>query len=116
MNVSTTPQATTQVVTILAPGPPHSANNNTSQQGQQQQQQPLQAQGPGQGGQQGADWLPGPPGLAGSGGTPNNQDSERRKHITRQLVLLLHAHRCLRKDIDAMRSGETVQLVSRFYL
>ena len=114
MIVSTTPQATTHVVTTAAPGPPPGANNNAGLQGQQQQQQPQQAQGPGQAGQQGTGEPPGPPGLAGPGGPPNNQDPEKRKLVTRMLMLLLHAQWCSRKDKDAMNSGGTVQPVSTF--
>ena len=40
-------------------------------------------------------------------------DTMSRKLIIQQLALILHAHRCRRKD--AMHSGGTVQPVSRFY-
>ena len=58
-----------------------------------QQQQPQQAQGSKQASQQGTDGL-----------------------ITQPLFILIHAHRCRRKDLYVMNSGGIVQPVSRFYL
>ena len=62
-------------------------------QGHQQPQQPQQAQGFKQASQQGTDGLK-----------------------TQPLNILIHAHRCRRKDLDVMNSGGIVQPVSRFYL
>ena len=98
MNVSTTPKDTSHEVTMLAPD----ENDNAVIQGQQQQQQSQQTLDPEQAVQQSADRHPAP--------------SELEGLITQQLFLILHAHRCRRKDQDAMSSGGTVQPVSRFYL
>ena len=57
----------------------------------QQPQQPQQAQGFKQASQQGTDGLK-----------------------TQPLNILIHAHRCRRKDLDVMNSGGIVQPVSRF--
>ena len=108
---------------MLAPG----ENNNAVFQGQQQQQQQSQQNlDPEQVVQQSADRHPSPSELEGpvivvapnifSVEPPNNPDTIKRKLVIQQLVLILHAHRCRRKDEDAMSSGEPVQPVSRFYL